>query len=432
MACSLTTNRHGTLAFRLHWNGREWWEGLDLPDTKANRRRVQPIADAISAEIRAGSFAPARYLHYFPFGNRAAEFASSRPLGAPSPAPVAAPTVRAYAAMWLARQRPPFVRPAQHRDYEGHLRRYVLPAWIDDELGRRTIGDLLVTELAPKHLLQLREHLVARPLRLKTARNILDASFRAMMRDARVVDGLITTDPFSALTWPRILPPEPDPFTEAERDRLLEWFRQHRPFYYPFVAVLFLCGLRPSEAVALREGDVDTTTGTIRIARSRYLGSEAAPKTRGSARTIAIVPEVRAILRDRKPLRVDPDAYVFTNAKNGGPINQGEWPQDHWHAALRATGIRPRKFYATRHSFVSIALTRGVNLKFIAEYCGTSVAMIERSYGRFLADGADHQLGLLAGNDCGPQRGRGLPDRTGKTRDLPTKVSGLPRKTQVG
>lgn len=190
------------------------------------------------------------------FGNRAAEFASSRPLGVPSPAPAAAPTIRAYAAMWLARQHPPFVRPAQRHDYEGHLNRYVLPAQVDDEYGTRTIGNLLVTELAPKHLLQLREHLVTRPLKLKTARNILDGSFRAMMRDARTVDGLITTDHFAALTWPRTVTPEPDPFTEAERDRLLEWFGKNRPFYYPFVALLFLCGLRPSEAAALRWGDV--------------------------------------------------------------------------------------------------------------------------------------------------------------------------------
>ena len=40
-----------------------------------------------------------------------------------------------------------------------------------------------------------------------------------------------------------------------------------------------------------------------------------------------------------------------------------------------------------------------MNLKWLAEYCGTSVAMIERSYGRFLAAGADHQLALLAGGE---------------------------------
>ena len=40
-----------------------------------------------------------------------------------------------------------------------------------------------------------------------------------------------------------------------------------------------------------------------------------------------------------------------------------------------------------------------MNLKWLAEYCGTSVAMIERSYGRFLAAGADHQLALRAGGE---------------------------------
>jgi len=57
--------------------------------------------------------------------------------------------------------------------------------------------------------------------------------------------------------------------------------------------------------------------------------------------------------------------------------------------------VRPRKFYATRHSFISAALTRGVNLKWLADYCGTSVDMIERHYGRCMQD--DHgQLVLFA------------------------------------
>jgi hypothetical protein len=58
--------------------------------------------------------------------------------------------------------------------------------------------------------------------------------------------------------------------------------------------------------------------------------------------------------------------------------------------------IRPRKFYATRHTFISVALTAGVNLKWLAEQCGTSLAMIEKHYGRFLARDVEAQLQLLA------------------------------------
>ena len=302
---------------------------------------------------------------------------------------------------------------------------------IEDQGEKREFGTLLLAEVTPRHLLQVRTRLIARHLAVKTVRNILDASLRAMWRDARSIDLLITTDPFAALTWPRIAAPPPDPFNRDERDTLLGWFLAHQRFDYAFPFVLFHTGMRPSEAVALRWSDVDTAAGTVSIRRSRYLGSEAAPKTRGSQRTINLVPEVRRVLRGLKPLHVAPDDYVFRNAKNGGPINQGEWPKDHWHSALRATAIRPRKFYATRHTFISIALSNGVNLKWLAEYCGTSVAMIERSYGRFLADGGDHQLALLAGTDQVNGKAQRSSARTLKTRDLGGGVSGLHRKTHV-
>ena len=51
---------------------------------------------------------------------------------------------------------------------------------------------------------------------------------------------------------------------------------------------------------------------------------------------------------------------------------------------LRSLGIRPRKFYTARHTFIAWALSEGANLKGLAEYCGTSVQMIEQSYGRYM------------------------------------------------
>ena len=45
------------------------------------------------------------------------------------------------------------------------------------------------------------------------------------------------------------------------------------------------------------------------------------------------------------------------NARNGKPINHSEWPKGSWKKALKENGIRPRKFYATRHTFISTALT---------------------------------------------------------------------------
>jgi hypothetical protein len=59
--------------------------------------------------------------------------------------------------------------------------------------------------------------------------------------------------------------------------------------------------------------------------------------------------------------------------------------------------MRPRKFYATRHTFISDALSQGANIKWLAEYCGTSVAMIEKHYGRYIKSDSREQLERLFG-----------------------------------
>jgi hypothetical protein len=45
-----------------------------------------------------------------------------------------------------------------------------------------------------------------------------------------------------------------------------------------------------------------------------------------------------------------------------------------------------------RHTFISVGLTNGVKIKWLAEYCGTSVAMIEKHYGKYLGGDTDEQL----------------------------------------
>jgi len=51
--------------------------------------------------------------------------------------------------------------------------------------------------------------------------------------------------------------------------------------------------------------------------------------------------------------------------------------------------VKPRKFYATRSTFISLTIPRTRNLKALADYCGTSVAMIEDHYGRYMGDAPD-------------------------------------------
>lgn len=297
------------------------------------------------------------------------------------------PTLDAYAPRWLATRRVT-VRVGLSRCNEQHLRCYLLP-----EIGR-----LRLDEITPRALLQLRVNLMSR-VAVSTARLIVGGTLRALLRDARVIDEYLETDPFLRLPpWPKPIAPRPDPLTVEERDKILAHFRS-RPglrHLHPLVATLLLTGMRPSEALALRWGDVDLSAARISITKSRVAGQESPPKTARSNRTIDIRPEVVAILAPTQPMHATHATYVFPKAGSTRPIDQ-KAAAIVWRRAIRALGIRQRKFYATRATFISVALSRGINLKWLADYCGTSVVRIETNYARWLEVGTISQLALLDG-----------------------------------
>ena len=375
MACKVKVNRHGFLAFRLYWNGLKLWEGTRLKDTPKNRQRMEARGVLISEEMEQGKF---DYLRWFPEGNSADRF---RPKGQTI---ALQKTVGEFFGEWIETKKPPFVRPGLHHDYKRQFQRYILPKFSKTRIVDVTLQDLEAFRLYLNQGMRLS---------LKSCRNIIDGTFRAMMRDARR-HGIGEKDHFASLEWPRISTPKPDPFAAEERDTIIEHFRQKHPHYHCFVATLFQTGMRTSEAAGLQWSDVDLKKAVIAISRSRYFGADNPTKTAASEREIPIDSGLAALLRAHKPLHVTESDYVFLNLENR-PINQDKWRKKYWYRALRACGIRPRKFYATRHTFLSVALSKGLNIKFLAEYCGTSVQMIEKHYGRYITNDAKEQLKKL-------------------------------------
>src|SRR5215813_7905054 len=299
MGCKVKVNQHGFLAFHLFWNKTRSWEGTGLRDTPENRKLVEAQAVLIGREIKKGTF---DYLKWFPEGNRAARF---KPKEEPPK------TIGQYYRAWILRKTPPIVRRGLERDYRDHFRIYILP-----KLENIVIADLTPALLEAFRSYLLQEYEARTPtgrLSLKSVKNIMDGSFRAMIRDARTVDYLIEKDPFEALVWPRKLPNKPDPFEEGERDSIIAYFRQENHFYYPFVYTLFFTGMRPSEALGLHWSDVDLRRSEISILKSRYLGEESGTKTEGSERVIKLHPNITGILQTIKPLHVAEDTPVFLN-----------------------------------------------------------------------------------------------------------------------
>jgi integrase len=85
-------------------------------------------------------------------------------------------------------------------------------------------------------------------------------------------------------------------------------------------------------------------------------------------------------------------ARLFLNQEEK-PITFRTWRRQAWYPAE----IRARKPYTMRHTFISVGLTNGVNIKWLANYCGTSVAMIEKHYGKYIRNDSQEQLSRLFG-----------------------------------
>lgn len=383
--------RNGRLGYRLYCDGWESREPTGLRDTPKNRERLGRKAAAMSDEMAEGRF---DYLRWFPNGTRAALHRA-----APPPAPPQAQTVGQYiTAKWLLhRSQPPLVRASLAATRAAQCRRYIVPL----------LGAIRLDELRPADLEDFRSTLV-RPTReggfglaMKTGRDIIDSTMRAMYRDARKKDypsafgttQPVAADPFAVLDWPRKIVPEPDPFDETERDRTVDHFWQRKRQYHAFVFVLFFTGLRIAEAIGLRWGDVDLRRSKLHVRRSRTYGEDNAPKTANATRTLTLLPEVVAVLRAVYPLRPTEDAFVFTT-EHGTPLDRDRFVEKHWRPALRGCGVKLRKLYATRATFISVALTRKKGAKWLASYCGTSLEMIDKHYGRWMGGDEDELRGL--------------------------------------
>jgi integrase len=96
---------------------------------------------------------------------------------------------------------------------------------------------------------------------------------------------------------------------------------------------------------------------------------------------------------DELPPRTD-TPLLFPGAK-GGYLNLHNWRRDEWTPAVRAAGLTHRTPYAMRHTFASVAIAAGIPTFEIARMMGTSVLMIEKTYGHLLADALDRGRAAL-------------------------------------
>ena len=385
MGITVVTNQHGYLRFRIFWKGSDIAVSTRFRDDGPHGRNARLVAaKAILIEEKLQKGAELHRALLEVLGD-----CPPRLMPAAPPASKAR-TLRNYYDEWIERRVPPLVRVSTAKRHRLCFGAIILP-----EFGAALFDDVTKSRLEAFRAKLLRGKTKRGTTRtVKAVRNIIDWHLRSLWRDAER-EGC--AGPFPRLDWPRAHRAKPDPFDAEEREAILSWFAQHDPYWHPWLFFLFWTGMRHGEAAALRWSDIDLKRRIVSISRSRDSGEENAPKTSGSVREIPLLPWVIDLLeRLPRQLHSDGKEFVFLTPE-GKPMTDTWWPkrgaarhpQDEdskgiWFRCLRSCGIRPRKFYSTRHTFIAWALSEGANLKGLAEYCGTSVQMIEQSYGRFM------------------------------------------------
>jgi len=75
--------------------------------------------------------------------------------------------------------------------------------------------------------------------------------------------------------------------------------------------------------------------------------------------------------------------------------------------ALKAAGIEHRRIYDMRHTFATWSLAAGMSIFTLARRMGTSVQMIDSTYGHVAQDAEDQDRGLLDAYDAANESGCG-------------------------
>lgn len=140
--------------------------------------------------------------------------------------------------------------------------------------------------------------------------------------------------------------------------------------------------LRPSEWAALEWRDVDRSEGVVRVERAFSYGVLKAPKTKGSRRRVPL-PARAASALETLPRRLD-TRLVFYGPR-GAHIDLRNWRKREWKPALEAAGLaRERRPYDLRHSYAAWSLASGIPAHDLSRYMGTSLRMIDLTYGHLV------------------------------------------------
>ena len=291
-------------------------------------------------------------------------------------------TVREAADAWLEGARTGAIRnrsgdtykPSVIRGYSSSLRRFVLPAF----------GPVKLADLRRVDLQDFADRLLAEGRDPSTIRNTL-MPIRAIFRRA-VARGEINVNPTTGLQLPAVRGLRDRVLTPQDSRSLLDALTDDDRAVW---TTALYAGLRRGELMALNWDDIDLDKNVIRVERSwdRYAGI-IDTKSNAGRRTVPLIGLLREQLIAHRLRTGRSSGLVFgrTAEKPFDPVMLGTRAKK----AAQQAGIEQITLHEARHTFASLMIAAGVNLKAISTYMGhASVTITLDRYGHLIPGSED-------------------------------------------
>ena len=284
-------------------------------------------------------------------------------------------TTSAFVSYWFKTYAEPRLSPRTLRDYRGDIRRYIDPL----------IGNILVRDLGPQHILGMLGQMRARGLSENTLLHAYTLLHQALAHGVKWRK--LAHNPCALVDRPKVKRIEMHTIDEEGVGRFFQAIADSP--YADVYRLGFFTGARRSEILGLRWPSVDLDgRGISVVAGLHRIKGEGLVllnvKTDKSRRRIPIPPTVVDTLRAIRGRQIEvseltlgvawnPEGYVFAKV-DGAPYNPDAVTRDF--TARMRTARLPITVHGLRHSFASLQLARGEHLKVVQELLGHSSASV--------------------------------------------------------
>lgn len=365
----------GALFMDFKYLGKRLREQTTLPDTPANRKRLQKALDRIEAEIATGTFDYQKtFGKSLPVNALTAATRRTEPLPEVPSNAKATPAFRDFANQWYAETEITW-RRSYRITQRGGLDKYLIPHFGDKEVGQISKADVLAFRAT-----------LAKVNSRKSQKTLSHRRINAVMKPLRQIlneaaDRFEFKSVFLQIKPLKTKRSEVMPFTMPQVQAILATVRAD---YRNYFITRFFTGMRTAEVHGLKWKYIDFERRLIQVRESIVLNEEDDLKTDGSLRDIQMSQMVFDALTEQFKSTGDIGDYVFCN-QAGQPINNQNFVNRVWTPLLRHLEFEYRRPYQMRHTAATLWLASGESPEWIAMQMGHSnTEMLFRIYSRFI------------------------------------------------